>query len=123
MYASARTAQDEYVAALLRDLEHDLPRVWGRTVHSVFLGGGTPSLFDPEPIDRLLSGIRARLPLVVDWLKQHRPDVLCLQEIKCRDEDFPADPFREEGYTAAVRGQKAVFPRNKERSFSTSEGE
>jgi len=55
--------QNEYVAALLRDLEHDLPRVWGRTVHSVFLGGGTPSLFDPEHIDRLLSGIRARLPL------------------------------------------------------------
>ena len=55
--------QAAYVAALLRDLEHELPRVWGRTVHSVFLGGGTPSLFDPEHIAELLSGIRARLPL------------------------------------------------------------
>ena len=58
--------QREYVAALLRDLEQDLPRVWGRPVHTVFLGGGTPSLFDPEQIAALLSGIRARLPLVPD---------------------------------------------------------
>jgi len=55
--------QTDYVAALLRDLECDLPRVWGRPVHTVFLGGGTPSLFDPEHIDHLLSGIRARLTL------------------------------------------------------------
>jgi len=55
--------QDEYVAALLRDLEYELPRTWGRTVQTVFLGGGTPSLFDPAHFDRLLSGIRARLPL------------------------------------------------------------
>jgi len=55
--------QDEYVAALLRDLEYELPRAWGRTIQTVFLGGGTPSLFDPAHIDRLLSGIRARLPL------------------------------------------------------------
>lgn len=58
--------QREYVAALLRDLEQDLPRVWGRPIHTVFLGGGTPSLFDPERIAQLLSGIRARLPLVPD---------------------------------------------------------
>jgi putative oxygen-independent coproporphyrinogen III oxidase len=53
----------EYIDALLRDLEQDLPRVWGRPVYSIFIGGGTPSLFSPESIDRLLSGIRARLPL------------------------------------------------------------
>ena len=53
----------EYIDALLRDLEQDLPRVWGRIVHTIFIGGGTPSLFSPEAIDRLLSGIRARLPL------------------------------------------------------------
>ncbi len=52
-----------YVDALVRDLEQDLPRVWGRAVHTVFLGGGTPSLFSPESIDRLLSAVRARLPL------------------------------------------------------------
>ncbi|MDH3309430.1 MAG: radical SAM family heme chaperone HemW [Gammaproteobacteria bacterium] len=53
----------EYIDALLRDLEQDLPRVWGRPVYSIFIGGGTPSLFSPESIDRLLSGLRARLPL------------------------------------------------------------
>ena len=53
-----------YVSALLEDLETELPLVWGRRVSSVFLGGGTPSLFSAEAIDRLLSGIRARLPLL-----------------------------------------------------------
>jgi oxygen-independent coproporphyrinogen-3 oxidase len=53
----------EYVDTLLRDLEQDLPRVWGRRVVSVFIGGGTPSLLSAEAIDRLLSGLRARLSL------------------------------------------------------------
>ena len=61
--ARANIPEQDYVDALLRDLEQDLPRVWGRIVHTVFIGGGTPSLFSPEAIDRLLSGIRARLPL------------------------------------------------------------
>lgn len=52
-----------YVDALLRDLEQDLPRVWGRRVVSVFIGGGTPSLFSAEAIDSLLSGLRARLAI------------------------------------------------------------
>ena len=42
----------EYVDALLRDLDFDLPLVWGRTVQTVFFGGGTPSLFPAEAIDR-----------------------------------------------------------------------
>ena len=50
-----------YIDALLRDLDHDLPLVWGRTVHSVFFGGGTPSLFPPEAIDRFLQGASSRL--------------------------------------------------------------
>jgi len=53
----------DYVSALLRDLEALLPSVWGRRLLSVFIGGGTPSLFPAEQIDALLSGIRARLPL------------------------------------------------------------
>ena len=64
--ARGRIPEQEYIEALLRDLEQDLPRVWGRPVQSVFLGGGTPSLFAPASIDRLLSGIRARLPLNQD---------------------------------------------------------
>ncbi|MDO9073381.1 MAG: radical SAM family heme chaperone HemW [Rubrivivax sp.] len=55
--------EQRYTDALLADLEAALPLVWGRRVHSVFIGGGTPSLFAPEAIDRLIGGIRARLPL------------------------------------------------------------
>ena len=55
--------QARYVDALLADLEASLPLVWGRQVVSVFMGGGTPSLFEPEQIDRLIAGVRARLPL------------------------------------------------------------
>ncbi|TSE33160.1 Oxygen-independent coproporphyrinogen-III oxidase-like protein [Tepidimonas taiwanensis] len=58
--------QHDYVRALLADLEASLPLVWGRPVVSVFIGGGTPSLFDPELIGRLLSDVRARLPLAPD---------------------------------------------------------
>ncbi|MGH8708870.1 MAG: radical SAM family heme chaperone HemW [Burkholderiales bacterium] len=53
----------EYVEALTADLEGMLPSVWGRRVVSVFIGGGTPSLFAPESIDALLAAIRARVPL------------------------------------------------------------
>jgi putative oxygen-independent coproporphyrinogen III oxidase len=50
-----------YVDALIADLDHDLPLAWGRTVHSVFFGGGTPSLFPPQAIERFLDAARARL--------------------------------------------------------------
>ncbi len=52
-----------YLDALRADLEATLPLVWGRRVVSVFIGGGTPSLFSPESIDRLLADVRALLPL------------------------------------------------------------
>ena len=55
--------QRRYVDALIVDLEAALPLVWGRRVHTIFLGGGTPSLFDPAEIGRLLAAVRARLPL------------------------------------------------------------
>jgi oxygen-independent coproporphyrinogen-3 oxidase len=58
--------EQAYVDALLADLEQDLPRVWGRRIDSVFFGGGTPSLFSAEALERLLSGLRARLPLRPD---------------------------------------------------------
>lgn len=50
-----------YVDALIRDLDQDLPLVWGRSIHSVFFGGGTPSLFPPEQIDRFLHAASSRL--------------------------------------------------------------
>ncbi|MBV2208766.1 MAG: radical SAM family heme chaperone HemW [Thermomonas sp.] len=52
---------DAYVDALIADLDFDLPLAWGRVVHSVFFGGGTPSLFPPEAIDRFLQLASARL--------------------------------------------------------------
>ena len=52
-----------YIEALVRDLDRELPAVWGRTVESIFIGGGTPSLFPPDAIDTLLSEVRARLSL------------------------------------------------------------
>ena len=55
--------EQRYVDALVADLEAALPLIWGRTIHSIFIGGGTPSLFAPATIDRLLSDIRARLRL------------------------------------------------------------
>ena len=60
---SGSLPEKEYVAKLLEDLESLLPSVWGRRLSSVFIGGGTPSLFAPQAIDTLLSGVRARLPL------------------------------------------------------------
>ena len=62
----AASTQDAYIDALLADLEASLPLIWGRTVHTIFFGGGTPSLFSPEAMDRLVSGLRARLRLSGD---------------------------------------------------------
>lgn len=58
--------EQRYLDALVADLEAALPLVWGRPIHSIFIGGGTPSLFSPQGIDRLLSDVRARLKLETD---------------------------------------------------------
>ena len=55
--------EDEYVAALIRDLESALQDVWGRRLSSVFFGGGTPSLFSARAIDKILTTVRTLLPL------------------------------------------------------------
>jgi oxygen-independent coproporphyrinogen-3 oxidase len=55
-----------YVDALIEDLEHDLPLVWGRTVQTVFFGGGTPSLFPADAIDAFLQRASARLRFAPD---------------------------------------------------------
>jgi len=60
------TMRSRYLQALHQDLESALPTVWGRTVRSVFIGGGTPSLMTGEEVDRLISDIRALLPLAPD---------------------------------------------------------
>jgi oxygen-independent coproporphyrinogen-3 oxidase len=54
--------EQAYIDAVFADLEAALPQVWGRRVHAAFIGGGTPSLFSPDAIGRLIDGLRARLP-------------------------------------------------------------
>jgi oxygen-independent coproporphyrinogen-3 oxidase len=58
--------EDEYVDALVADLEANLENVWGRRIHTVFIGGGTPSLFSPRSIDRLLTSLRTRIAIDPD---------------------------------------------------------
>jgi oxygen-independent coproporphyrinogen-3 oxidase len=64
--ASGEMPEQRYLDAICADVEHALPLIWGRSVHSIFIGGGTPSLFSPQAIDRLLSDLRARLNLEAD---------------------------------------------------------
>ncbi|KGA37518.1 MULTISPECIES: radical SAM family heme chaperone HemW [Pectobacterium] len=56
----------EYVDHLLADLDADLPLTSGRELHSIFIGGGTPSLLSAEAMQALLDGVRARIPLTPD---------------------------------------------------------
>ena len=58
--------EERYINALIADLETELPRTWGRQVHSIFIGGGTPSLLSAQGMDKLLSAIRARIHLEPD---------------------------------------------------------
>ncbi len=53
------------------------------------------------------NSIRARIELVTNWLKRESPDVLCLQETKVQDKDFPVEPFQQAGYHVVFRGQKS----------------
>ena len=53
------------------------------------------------------NSIRKRMPIVLDWLKKNEPDVLCLQETKVADPEFPHGPIEEAGYTVTFRGMKA----------------
>jgi oxygen-independent coproporphyrinogen-3 oxidase len=55
--------EKKYIQALLKDLEQELPEIWGRRLHTVFIGGGTPSLISAEGMQQLISGLRALLPL------------------------------------------------------------
>jgi oxygen-independent coproporphyrinogen-3 oxidase len=64
--AGSELPEGRYVDALLTDLEFALPLIWGRRVGSIFFGGGTPSLFSAEAIDRALAGIRARVTVAPD---------------------------------------------------------
>ncbi len=53
------------------------------------------------------NSVRARLPIIIDWLERIRPDILCLQETKVQDKDFPAHKFQDIGYRVIFSGQKS----------------
>jgi exodeoxyribonuclease III len=53
------------------------------------------------------NSIRARLPIVLNWLEQEQPDILCIQETKVQDKDFPGQDFQDAGYSAVYKGQKS----------------
>src|SRR5262245_61192563 len=78
-----------YLTALRADLEAALPLVWGRRIHSIFIGGGTPSLFSPGAIGELIADVRARLPL----------EPGCEITLEANPGTFERDRFR--GYRAA----------------------
>ena len=82
--ASGELPEQRYIDAVIADLEQALPLVWGRTIHSVFIGGGTPSLFSAQSIDRLLGDIRARLKLTPD----------CEVTLEANPGTFETDRFR-----------------------------
>jgi len=63
---AAELPEQAYLDALMADLEAALPLIWGRSVQTVFIGGGTPSLFSPLAIDQLIAGIRARVRLAAN---------------------------------------------------------
>ncbi len=58
--------EPRYIDALVADLEAALPLIWGRKVYTVFFGGGTPSVFSAEGIERIIAAVRARVPLASD---------------------------------------------------------
>ena len=63
-HAAQALPEAAYIDALLVDLERALPDIWGRRIHTVFFGGGTPSLFSADGIDRILTGVRTLTPLL-----------------------------------------------------------
>ncbi len=54
-----------------------------------------------------INSVRARTPLLCQWLRAHQPDALCIQETKVEDHDFPREPIEDEGYNIAAFGEKS----------------
>ena len=54
-----------------------------------------------------VNSVRTRLPILLEWLEKETPDILCLQETKVQDKDFPFDPLEKAGYHVSFRGQKS----------------
>jgi len=106
---NSHAAQDlpeaAYVEALLVDLERALPEIWGRRVHSVFFGGGTPSLFSADAIDRLLTGVRTLTQLApgAEITLEANPGTVEMAKFR---------GFREAGVTRVSLGIQSFNPRH-----------
>ncbi len=104
-HAAQGIPEAAYIDALLLDLERALPDIWGRRIHTVFFGGGTPSLFSAGGIDRILSGVRT--------LTQLMPDAeITLEANPGTVEAAKFSGFREAGVTRVSLGIQSFNPRH-----------
>ena len=104
-HAAQSLPETGYIDTLLADLERALPDIWGRRVHSVFFGGGTPSLFSAEGIDRILTGVRT--------LTQLLPGAeITLEANPGTVESARFKGFREAGVTRVSLGIQSFDPRH-----------
>ncbi|AAZ96432.1 putative oxygen-independent coproporphyrinogen III oxidase [Thiobacillus denitrificans ATCC 25259] len=104
-HAAEGIPEAAYVDALRADLEHALPDIWGRKIHTVFFGGGTPSLFSAEGIDRILATVRTLTPLVpgAEITLEANPGTI---------EAAKFAGFREAGITRVSLGIQSFDPRH-----------
>ncbi|MCD6705190.1 MAG: radical SAM family heme chaperone HemW [Thiobacillus sp.] len=104
-HAAKSLPEAAYIDALLTDLERALPDIWGRRIHTVFFGGGTPSLFSAEGIDRILTGVRT--------LTQLLPGAeITLEANPGTVEAGKLAGFREAGVTRVSLGIQSFNPRH-----------
>ena len=106
-HAAQSLPEAAYIDALLLDLERALPDIWGRRIHTVFFGGGTPSLFSPEGIDRILTGVRTLTQLLpgAEITLEANPGTVEAARLK---------GFREAGVTRVSLGIQSFNPRHLE---------
>ncbi len=104
-HASQGIPETAYIDALLLDLERALPDIWGRKIHSVFFGGGTPSLFSADGIDRILTGVRTLTQLIpnAEITLEANPGTVEAAKFK---------GFREAGVTRVSLGIQSFNPRH-----------
>ena len=104
-HTAAKLPEQAYIQALLTDLASELPYIWGRKLESIFIGGGTPSLFSAAGIDELLCGIRALLPF--------RPNIeITLEANPGTFEQAKFKGFREAGINRLSMGLQSFNPQH-----------
>ncbi len=103
--ARAAIPEDDYIAALTRDLESALPAVWGRRVQAIFFGGGTPSIFSAGAIDRILTLVRTLLPVepLAEITLEANPGTFEVEKFRA---------FREAGVNRLSVGIQSFNPRH-----------